>query len=99
MTERKNEALRPVLPPLVEETRRGIRYRYYPLGKYVVIEPAVAGGLPVIKHTRITAGALLGWLKSGHSLKEVAAEYGLPLAAVREVAKLSTDYDYERSYA
>ena len=99
MAKRKNEVIRPVLPPLIEEIRRGVPYRYHPLGKYVVVEPAVAGGLPIIKHTRITAGALLGWLKGGHSLKEVAAQYSLPLAAVREAAELAAEYDYERSYA
>ena len=99
MAKRKIEIIRPVLPPLIEETIKGVRYCYHPLGRYVVVEPSVAGGLPIINYTRITAGALLGWLKSGHSPKEVATEYGLPLAVVREVVALATVYGYERSYA
>jgi uncharacterized protein (DUF433 family) len=84
---------------LHEETIQGVAYCYYPLGEYIVSEPAVAAGLPIIKHTRITAGALPGWLKAGYSSREVAAEYSLPVAAVEEVARLAEVYDYERSYA
>ena len=90
---------RAVLPPLVRELVNGVEMEYYPLGKYVVIQPGVQSGLPTIKHTRITAGAVVGRLRRGKSAQQIAEDFGIPLAAVKEAARLATDYDYEWSYA
>jgi uncharacterized protein (DUF433 family) len=87
------------LPKLVKEEIHGEVIEYYPLGEYVVIQPGVQSGLPTIKNTRITAGAILGWLRQGDSPEEVAHGYGISLAAVQEVIRLAEVYDYERSYA
>lgn len=87
------------LPPLVKEEIHGEVIEYYPLGQYVVIQPGVQSGLPTIKNTRISAGAILGWWRQGDSPEEVAQGYGLPLAVVQEVIRLAEVYDYERSYA
>lgn len=87
------------LPELVREEIHGEVIEYYPLGEYVVIQPGVQSGLPTIKNTRITAGAILGWLQRGDQPEEVAKGYGIPLAAVEEVIRLAEVYDYERSYA
>jgi uncharacterized protein (DUF433 family) len=86
------------LPKLVKEEIHGEVIEYYPLGEYVVIQPGVQSGLPTIKNTRITAGAILGWLEQGDRPEEIAQEYGIPLAAVQEAIQLAEVYDYERSY-
>ncbi|MGH9841905.1 MAG: DUF433 domain-containing protein [Blastocatellia bacterium] len=87
------------LPKLVKEEIHGEVIEYYPLGDYVVIQPGVQSGLPTIKNTRITAGAILGWLRQGDRPEEIAQGYGIPLAAVQEAIQLAEVYDYERSYA
>jgi uncharacterized protein (DUF433 family) len=87
------------LPKLVREEIQGEVIEYYPLGEYVVIQAGVQSGLPTIKNTRITAGAILGWLRQGDSPEEIAQGYGIPLAAVQEAIRLAEVYDYERSYA
>lgn len=87
------------LPPLVREEINGEVLEYHPLGDYVVIQPGVQGGMPTIKNTRITAGVLVGWVEQGQSPQQVAREYRLPLAAVKEALALAAWYDYDRRYA
>ncbi|NOT58896.1 MAG: DUF433 domain-containing protein [Acidobacteria bacterium] len=84
---------------MVNEEVNGVAMAYYPLGKYVVIQPNVQSGLPTIKHTRVTAGAVAGRLRRGKAAQQVARDFGIPLAAVKEAARLAAEYDYERSYA
>jgi uncharacterized protein (DUF433 family) len=87
------------LPPLVREEIEGVVIEYYPIGKYVVIQPGVQGGLPTIKNTRITAGVLVGWVEQGYSPAEVARDYRIAPEAVEEAVELAKIYDYDRRYA
>lgn len=89
---------RATLPPLVREVVNGVEMEYYPLGKYIVIQPGVQSGLPTIKYTRITAGAVVGRLRRGKSAQQIARDFGIPLAAVKEADRLAAEYDYEWSY-
>src|SRR5438874_9759785 len=74
-------------------------YEYYPLGKHIVAAPGVCGGRPTIKYTRIDARHVIGSLKAGDSPKEIARDYRIPLAAIKEAVALAKEYDYEKSYA
>src|SRR5207244_233291 len=84
---------------LVTEIVDGDIYEYYPLGKHVVAAPGVCGGRPTIKYTRIDARHVIGSLKAGDSPKEIARDYRIPLAAIKEAVALASEYDYEKSYA
>jgi uncharacterized protein (DUF433 family) len=87
------------LPKLVKEEIHGVVIEYYPIGKYVVIQPGVQGGLPTIKNTRITAGVLVGWVGKGYTPEEVARDYRIAPEAVKEAVELAKIYDYDRRYA
>jgi uncharacterized protein (DUF433 family) len=84
---------------LVTEMVDGDVYEYYPLGKHVVAAPGVCGGRPTIKYTRIDARHVIGSLKAGESPKDIARDYRIPLAAIKEAVALAREYDYEQSYA
>ncbi len=86
------------LPPLVMDEINGAVSAYHPLGRYVVIQPLVQGGLPTIKNTRITAGVLVGWVEQGYSPAEVARDFDIPTEAVEEAVALAGTYDYDRRY-
>jgi len=90
---------RATLPPLVRAVVNGVEMEYHPLGKYVVIQPGVQSGLPTIKYTRVTAGTVVGRLRRGKSAQQIARDFNIPLAAVKEADRLAAEYDYERSYA
>ena len=84
---------------LVRETFHGEPYEYYPLGKYIVAAPGVCGGRPTIKYHRLDAMHIIGFLERGDSPKQIALNYRIPIAAVREAIKLASLYDYEESYS
>lgn len=86
------------LLPLVKEEVNGSVSVYHPLGRYVVIQPLVQGGLPTIKNTRITAGVLVGWVERGYSPADVARDFDIPTEAVEEAVALAGTYDYDRRY-
>ena len=86
------------LPPPVTEEINGVEMEYYPLGEHVVIQPGVQSGLPTIKYTRITAGAIVGRLRRGKPAELIARDFNIPLSAVLEADRLAAEYDYERSY-
>ena len=98
-TEAKGKPSAATLPPLVSEEVNGVIQQYYPLGKYVVIQPQVCGGRPTIKYTRIDTRAIIGALRRGDGADLIAEIYRIPLAAVTEAVQLAEVYDYERSYA
>ena len=50
---------------LICEWYGGDRYEYYPLGDYVVMAPAVCGGRPTFKYTRIEANGALNLMAAG----------------------------------
>ena len=84
---------------LVRETLHGEPYEYYPLGKYIVAAPGVCGGRPTIKYHRLDAMHIIGFLERGDSPEQIARNYRIPVAAVREAVKLASLCDYEKSYS
>ncbi len=95
---KSNEAVRLGLPLLKAQYGAG-EIEYYPLGKYIVIQPNVCGGRPTVLKTRITAEGILGALSRGDSMRLVAKDFQIPVAAVKEAVALADQYDYEQSYA
>ena len=83
---------------LITEVIGGEEYQYYPLGEYVVVAPGVCGSRPTIKGRRLDARWVLGLIRSGETPAQVAGNYRIPEAAIREVVELAAVYDYERSY-
>jgi uncharacterized protein (DUF433 family) len=47
----------------------------------------------MIKNTRITGDAILGWLQRGDGPEEIANGYGIPLATVEVLIRLAQVYD------
>ena len=45
------------------------------IGRYIVIDPTVMVGKPVIKGTRLTVEYILGLLASGATVEEILKEY------------------------
>ncbi|MDQ3754437.1 MAG: DUF433 domain-containing protein [Acidobacteriota bacterium] len=86
-------------PQLVREMYGGDMYEYYPLGKYVVAARGVCGGRPTLKYTRMDARHVIGWLQLGRTAEDLAIAHRVPIAAIHEVVKLQSVYDYEKSYA
>lgn len=84
---------------LVRENFGGEPYEYFPLGKYIVAARGVCGGRPTIKYHRLDARHIIGFLERGDSPQQIARNYHIPVAAVREAIDLASLYDYEESYA
>jgi len=55
--------------------------------RFIVFDPEVCGGKPVIKGTRVTVEVVLESLANGWSVEEVAEEFKIPREAVLEVLK------------
>ena len=55
--------------------------------RFIVFDPEVCGGKPVIKGTRVTVDVVLESLANGWSVEEVAEEFKIPKEAVLEVLK------------
>ena len=55
--------------------------------RFIVFDPEVCGGKPVIKGTRVTVEVVLESLAEGWSVEEVAEEFKIPKEAVLEVLK------------
>ena len=83
---------------LVRETLHGEPYEYCPLGRHIVAAPGVCSGRPTIKYHRLDAMHIIGFLERGDS-PQIARNYRIPIAAVREAVKLASVYDYEESYS
>ncbi len=92
----------------VREVIAGRTFDYLRLGEHVIAMHQLCGGLPVVKYkdetgatvlTRINAGVVQGYLKKGWSADAVAADFRIPVEAVREVGQLASLFDYDRSYA
>ncbi len=45
------------------------------MGKYIVSDPDILGGTPVIKGTRVPIGRILFLLKDGYTLEAIHEEY------------------------
>lgn len=95
---KSNEAVRLGLP-LLKRIYGDVEVEYYPLGKYIVIQPQVCGGRPTVLNRRITAEGIMSLVSAGYSVRQVAKRFQIPEAAVKEAIALAEQYDYERSYA
>lgn len=85
--------------PLMKKMYGDVEVEYYPLGKYIVVQPGVCGGRPTVLNRRITAEGILGALARGDSIQQVARGFQIPAAAVKEAVALADKYDYQKSYA
>ena len=83
---------------LVCEEVGGESYEYLPLGRYVVAARGVCGGRPTIKYHWLDARWVMGYLESGMTPEQLAAEFKIPVEAVQETIELAEQYDYEKSY-
>lgn len=53
--------------------------------EYITTDPAILGGKPIIKGTRISVELVLEWIANGSSLEEIVQEFPhLKIEAVRE---------------
>lgn len=91
-----------VLPSLrrVVRNERGIAQRLFPFTRkahfkaptdaprFVVIDPQVAFGMPVLINSRISTAFLLSRKKGGASVKQLATDYGRPEAEIEEALRL-----------
>jgi len=84
---------------LVKETLAGHPYEYYPLGNHIVAAKGVCGGRPTVKYRRLDARHIVGRLKAGDTVRQIARNYKIPVAAVNEAIELASLYDYEKAYA
>jgi uncharacterized protein (DUF433 family) len=73
-------------------------YEYLPLGQYVVAAVGVCGGRPTIKGHRLDARHVQALLSRGDSAQTIAGRFSIPLAAVAEVERLASQFDYEKAY-
>ena len=55
--------------------------------RFIVFDPEVCGGKPVVKGTRVTVDVVLESLANGWSVEEVAEEFKIPREAVLEALK------------
>ena len=79
---------------LVIEMRGGEPYEYYPLGRFVVIAPKVAGMVPIFKYTRIRTKRALDMIAAGASIHQVAQKLDnafVPPEAIQEALKLAKE--------
>lgn len=79
----------PAKNELICEWYGGDRYEYYPLGDYVVIAPAVCGGRPTFKYTRIEANGALNLMAAGYSLGQIAQRFEVPQQAIEEALRIA----------
>ena len=87
------------VPEWVHEEIDGVSYDYLPLGKYVVAARGVCGGRPTITYRRLDARHVLAFFNRGDGVRQIADEYRIAVEAVEEVIRLSSIFDYEKSYA
>lgn len=84
----------------VERNERGIARRLFPFTRrehlkspvdaprFVMIDPHVAFGMPVLVNSRISTAFLQSRKKGGASVKQLAADYGRPETEIEEALKL-----------
>lgn len=74
---------------LLSEWYGGDRYEYYPLGDYVVMAPAVCGGRPTFKYTRIEVTGALNLIAAGYTLAQIAQRFEVPQQAIEEALRIA----------
>lgn len=103
LTENRQMAFREILCPFlkrVERNARGIAHRLFPFTRkqhlqspseaprYVMIDPNVAFGMPVLANSRISTAFLLSRSRGGASISKLAQDYGRPEAEIKEALTL-----------
>lgn len=103
LTGGRQMVLREIIAPFlrrVERNEKGIAKRLFPFTRkehlkspnqaprYVVIDPNVAFGMPVLVNSRISTAFLLSRRKGGATISRLAADYGRPEAEIEEALKL-----------
>lgn len=76
----------------VREIRDGKPYEYYPLGRFIIVAPQIAGVKPIFKYTRVRVKRALGMIADGASIDEVADKLNsahIPPDAVKEALELA----------
>lgn len=89
----------PIKKELVCEWYGSDRYEYYPLGDYVVMAPAVCGGRPTFKYTRIEANGALNLMAAGYTLEQIAQRFEVPPQAIAEALRLAALHLREWKFA
>ncbi len=77
---------------LVREQVGGETYEYIPLGKHIVIAPALCGGRPTFKYTRLEVSVILTLLATGDTIEQLLIDYAashLTREAVQEAIRLA----------
>lgn len=77
---------------LIREVRNGKPYEYYPLGRFVIVAPQVAGVKPIFKYTRVRVKRALDLIADGASIDAVAQKLDsphIPPDAIREALELA----------
>lgn len=77
---------------LVHEHYAGETYAFYPLGEHVVVAPAICGGRPTFKYTRLEVSLILARVASGDTIQQVVDDYAqssLTTEAVSEAIQLA----------
>ncbi len=83
-----------MIAEMQQEIVRGEAYGYYPLGQYVVAAPAICGGRPTFKYTRLEVSMILSRVAMGEPLDELIAAYAqshLSREAVQEAIRLADE--------
>jgi uncharacterized protein (DUF433 family) len=83
---------------LVKEMLGGHPYEYYALGEHIGAARGVCGGRPTIRYRRLDARHIIGRLRAGDSVRQVARNHRISVAAVNEAVKLASVYDYDKAY-
>ena len=70
----------------------GEAYSFYPLGDHIVRAPAVCGGRPTFKYTRIEISGALDRVAAGETIDEIVRGYRgrVPRAALIEALHMVT---------
>lgn len=89
-----------ILEPFLENVdygEDGVVERWWPLGKKtpIVVDPAYAFGLPVIRGTGIRTEVILEQFRAGASIREISHDFQVPPELVEEAVR----FEVERSKA
>lgn len=73
----------------VEFTADGISEKYFPLGKehFIVVDPQIQFGQPIIKNTGIKVEALMSFYNAGEKTEDIAWFYNIPIEAINDAIK------------
>ncbi len=79
---------------MVTEMYYGEPYTYYPLGEFIVADPATCRGRPTFKYTRIEPMDVLVLVGAGWTIERIAGEWWggrVTIEAMREAVRLAAE--------